>query len=258
MIRDTSERRRKITTMVREHGSVQVAVLAAQFGVSTQTIRKDLHYLSEKGIATRSYGGAISSHVINVTVEPGVEKKRESYRDEKDRIGKLAASLVQPGDSIILDSGTTTAHIARYLQDSDEITVVTNDFGVVSELVKKPNINIIMLGGGLRRKNLAFYGMQTEDSIGALRATKLFLGEDGFDLQHGVTTHFEPEAKLNRKMFDVALQTIAVTDSSKFNKMCLHRIINVDDVDVLITDKGVPHAIVSDCEERGVSVKIAE
>lgn len=258
MIRDTSERRRKISIMVREHGSVQVAVLAEQFGVSTQTIRKDLDYLSEKGIATRAYGGAISSHVMNVSVEPGVEKRRESHTEEKDKIGKLAASLVRPGDSIILDSGTTTSHIARYLEDSDEITVVTNDFGVISELVRKPNINIIMLGGGLRRKNLAFYGMQTEDSIGALRATKLFLGVDGFDLQHGVTTHYEPEAKLNRKMFDVALQTIAVTDSSKFNKMCLHRIINVADVDILITDNNVPESIISGCEERGVNVKITE
>lgn len=258
MIRDTSERRRKISTMIREHGSVQVAGLSEQFGVSTQTIRKDLHYLSEKGIATRSYGGAISSHVMNVSIEPAVEKKRESHTEQKDRIGRLAASLVEPGDSIILDSGTTTARIARYLPDSDEITVVTNDFGVVSELVKKPNINIIMLGGGLRRKNLAFYGMQTEDAMGALRATKLFLGVDGFDLEHGITTHYEPEAKLNRKMFDVALQTIAVTDSSKFNKMCLHRIINADGVDVLITDQGVPDAIVTGCKERGVVVKIAE
>ena len=101
--RDTSERRREITTMIRARGSVQVAALADLFNVSMQTIRKDLHFLEERGVATRAYGGAISTEVVNAPVEPAIETKRVSHTEAKARVGKLAAGMVRPGDSIMLD-----------------------------------------------------------------------------------------------------------------------------------------------------------
>jgi len=124
--RDTSERRQIITTLVRERGSVQVAPLAERFGVSMQTIRKDLHFLTKRGVAERSYGGAILAGAVNVTAEPAVEAKRSIHTDEKIRIGKLAAAMVRPGESVVLDSGTTTLQIAQHLADDEDITVLTN------------------------------------------------------------------------------------------------------------------------------------
>jgi DeoR family transcriptional regulator of aga operon len=251
-MRDTSERRREITGMLRSRGSVQVTHLSEVFGVSMQTIRKDLAYLEDHGIATRAYGGAISSEVVNAGVEPAIETKRVSHTEEKERIGKLAASMVKPGESIMLDSGTTTLQIARFLPDEEDITVVTNDFDVLSVLNQKRRIKIVMLGGELRRRNMAFYGAQTVAALDDLLLDKLFLGVDGFDVERGITTHHEPEAQLNRKMVETAREVIAVSDASKFGKVCLHRIIEVADLDALITDAAAPEYISQAAERLGV------
>lgn len=260
-MRDTSARRQQIVAMIHDRGSVQVLGLAQQFGVSTQTIRKDLFYLEGRGVATRSYGGAISSQAVGTAAETiaeaGVEMKRALRSNEKERIGRAAAALVKRGDSIILDSGTTTTQIARFLPDYEDIIVVTNDAAVLAELMTKQNIQIVVIGGALRRKNMAFYGAQTEAALDDLLVDKLFLGVDGFDLQRGVTTHFEGEAILNRKMVKAASQVIAVTDSSKFGRVCLHRIIGIDDVDMLISDTGAPADFIAASQQLGCQVEIA-
>ncbi|MDI7775747.1 transcriptional repressor AgaR [Asticcacaulis sp. EMRT-3] len=254
--RDTSERRRQITHMIKSRGSVQVASLSDVFGVSMQTIRKDLHFLEMHGVAARAYGGAIAAEVVNIS-EPPIEAKRVTHTEEKERIGRLAAALVQPGDSIMLDSGTTAMQIARFLPDDDGITVVTNDFDVLGALSQKRNLKIVMLGGELRRKNMAFYGAQTLAALDDLLLDKLFLGVDGFDVERGITTHFEPEAQLNRKMVETARRIIAVTDSSKFGKVCLHRIIDISEIDDLITDSDAPDYIRQPEAHLGFRVHLA-
>lgn len=254
VMRDTSERRREITAMLRTRGSVQVISLSEMFSVSMQTIRKDLHYLEEHGVATRAYGGAIASELVNAHVEPAIEIKRVSHTEAKERIGKLAAGMVKAGDSIMLDSGTTTLQIARFLPDEEDITVVTNDFDVLGVLNQKRKIKIVMLGGELRRRNMAFYGAQTVAALGDLLLDKLFLGVDGFDVERGITTHHEPEAQLNRKMVETAREVIAVTDASKFGRVCLHRIIDVADLDALVTDTAAPHHIDEAADRLGVQL----
>ena len=255
--RDTSQRRHQISELVRQHGSVQVTALARRFNVSAQTVRKDLRYLTERGVMARAYGGAIDSNVVGVTpAEPPYEAKRTVHLDEKRRIGQRAAAMVKPGDTIVIDSGTTGIQLAEALPNI-EVTVVTNDFGVLSSLAPKSNINIVMLGGELRRKSMSFYGGLTVEALNALHVDKLFLGVDGFDLDRGVTTHFEPEAMLNRKMVENAGTVIAITDSSKFGKVCLHRIIAVAELDTLITDKDAPAEIVQAIQQLGVDVQLA-
>lgn len=243
--------------MVRERGSVQVAPLARQFGVSMQTIRKDLHFLSERGITERSYGGAILAGAINAVTEPGLDTKRATHTDEKVRIGEIAAAMVQPGDSIVLDSGTTTLQIARHLPDDETITVLTNDFDILSVLTRKARINAVMLGGALRRRNMAFYGAQTTGALADLHVDKLFLGVDGFDVERGITTHYEPEAMLNRAMVQATRQVIVVTDRSKFGRICLHRIVSIDEVDDLVTDGPLPDDIRAAGERMNFGVHLA-
>ena len=250
-LRDTSGRRQKIIAMLKELGSVQVADLSQQFAVSSQTVRKDLDFLCHRGLAERSYGGAISSDVISVNNEPAVDTKRVIHVEEKQRIGRRAAEMVLPGESIVLDSGTTAMAIATWLPDIEEITVLSNDFGVLSILAKKSHIQVVMLGGQLRRRNMALYGGQTIDALADLHVDKLFLGVDGFDLQRGITTHYEPEAILNRKMVSVAKSVIAVTDSSKFGRTCLHRIIDIADISALVTDTDAPSYIVDAATQLG-------
>lgn len=255
--RDTSRRRQEISTLVRERGSVQVTSLAQRYGVSMQTIRKDLHFLTKKGIAERSYGGAISADAVNVVAEPPLETKRAIHTDEKARIGALAAAMVMPGDSVVLDSGTTTLQIAHHLPDDESITVLTNDLDILSALARKEKINVVMLGGTLRRRNRAFYGAQTEGALSDLHVDKLFLGVDGFDVERGITTHFEPEAMLNRKMAKAARKVIAVTDRSKFGKVCLHRILNVDEIDDLVTDATEADGLQAAADRLGFQLHIA-
>lgn len=249
--RDTSRRRQEISTLVRERGSVQVTDLSERYGVSMQTIRKDLHFLAKKGVAERSYGGAISADAVNVVAEPPLETKRAANPDAKARIGAMAAALVRPGDSVVLDSGTTTLQIAHHLPDDEEITVLTNDLDILCALARKEHINVVMLGGALRRRNRAFYGAQTESALSDLHVDKLFLGVDGFDFERGITTHYEPEAMLNRKMAKAAQQVIAVTDRSKFGKVCLHRILNVEEIDDLVTDATEEDAVQSAADRLG-------
>jgi DeoR family transcriptional regulator of aga operon len=255
--RDTSQRRLQISALVRQHGSVQVTTLAKRFGVSMQTVRKDLRFLTDRGVMARAYGGAIDSSAVGgPAAEAPYEAKRTSHLDEKRRIGQRAAELVKAGDTIVIDSGTTGIQLAESLANV-EVTVVTNDFGVLSALAPKSSINIVMLGGELRRKSMSFYGGLTVEALNALHVDKLFLGVDGFDLERGITTHFEPEAMLNRKMVENAGSVIAITDSSKFGKVCLHRIIAVAELDVLITDTSAAEEIVQATQQLGVEVQRA-
>ena len=253
-IRDTSERRQQISAMVKARGSVQVAPLAERFGVSMQTIRKDLHFLAERGVMERSYGGAIAADAVTVTAEPPVEAKRAINIDEKARIGRVAAAMVQPGESIVLDSGTTTLQIAHHLPDHEDITVLTNDLDISAALARKERVRVVMLGGTLRRRNMAFYGAQAESALDDIHVDKLFLGVDGFDVERGITTHYEPEAMLNRKMVQAARRVIAVTDATKFGRTCLHRIINVGEIDDLVTDAGLPDDIAAAAERLGFAL----
>ena len=256
-MRDTSRRRQEIIQTLSAEGSTQVLGLSERFQVSTQTIRKDLAFLEGRGVLVRCYGGAVAASAIGLTDEHPVDAKRGLHTSEKERIGRLAASMIKPGDAVILDSGTTTAEIARFLPERSDIIVLTNDAGILNQLMKRDDVEIVLLGGRLRRKNMAFYGGQTESALDSLQVDRLFLGVDGIDLQRGITTHFEAEAVLNRKMARVARQIIAVTDSSKFGSTCLHRIMGIEDVDILITDAGAPEESLELARKLGCEVHLA-
>jgi DeoR family transcriptional regulator of aga operon len=252
--RDTSKRRERILSLLREQGSVQVDQLAGTFRVSSQTIRQDLNFLARIGTAARSYGGAVLHDAQNPAPEAALEAKRRLFSNEKSSIGKAAASLIRAGDSVILDSGTTTLQIAANIPNGVDMTVVTNDLAIANELAGRDGLQLLMLGGALRRKNMSLFGTQAERAVQELSVDKLFLGVDGFDMQKGVTTHFEAEAILNRMMCDAAAEIIVVTDSSKFGKVCLHKIIEPARISKLITDEGVGHEVVEELAKQGVEV----
>jgi len=116
--------------------------------------------------------------------------------DSKCKIAQAAADMIFEGDSIILDSGTTTNRIAEQLSDKENITVITNDLNAINSIADYPNVELVVLGGTLRRKTMYFHGTQAEKTLKELHADKLFLGVDGFHMEKGITTHFEAEAKL--------------------------------------------------------------
>jgi DeoR family transcriptional regulator, aga operon transcriptional repressor len=253
-MRDTSQRREKIIKMLREQGSVQVNALSQVFGVSTQTIRQDLGFLERIGMAARAYGGAVLRERQTSAPEAALETKRQRFAAEKSAIGKMAAALVGAGETVVLDSGTTTLQVAAHLPAELELTVLTNDLAIANEIATHEKVNLLVLGGALRRKNMSLYGSQAENAMRDLSVDKLFLGVDGFDLIKGVTTHFEPEAVLNRMMCEAAAEIIVVLDSSKFGKICLHRIVEPANIDKLITDERIPREVLSALTDLGVEV----
>ena len=163
--RDTSNRRERIVALLREQGSVQIPALAERFRVSTQTLRKDLNFLDIKGICTRSSGGAILRRAGLSPTEQAIEVKRTLFAEEKARIGRAAAALIKDDESVLLDSGTTALQVARHIDPAAALVVVTNDVGIMNELVTRENVQLVFLGGTLRRKNLSFYGTQPERAL---------------------------------------------------------------------------------------------
>lgn len=255
--RDTSNRRERIVALLREQGSVQIPTLAERFRVSTQTLRKDLNFLDDKGICTRSSGGAILRRGAPSPTEQAIEVKRALFADEKTRIGRAAAALIKNDESVLLDSGTTTLQVARHIDPSASLAVVTGDVGILNELLVRESVQLVFLGGTLRRKNLSFYGTQTERALQDLHVDKLFLAADGFDIEKGLTTHFEPEALLNRMMCRAASEIIIVADSSKFGRICLHKIVEPQGIAKVVTDTGIPDAAREALTRIGVEVIIA-
>ncbi len=255
-ITGTSERREQIIQRLRQQGSVQVNDLSAWFGVSTVTIRNDLAFLEKQGIAVRAYGGALVCDAGTPAVEPTVEDKSSLNTSLKRSIARVAADLIHPGDRVILDSGTTTYEIARLLRHHQDVIAMTNGMNVANALLEAEGVELLMTGGHLRRQSLSFYGDQADQSLQNYHFDMLFLGVDAIDLERGVSTHNEDEARLNRRMCEVAERIIVVTDSSKFNRSSLHKIIDTQRIHMVITDSGIPAESLNGLRKGGVEVVV--
>ncbi|MBL4829911.1 MAG: DeoR/GlpR transcriptional regulator [Aliivibrio sp.] len=246
----------EIVTVVNQDGKARVEDLAAQFNVSSVTIRSDLSFLEKNGYVVRSHGAAIPN--TGVIAELSVQEKRRQNIGVKTLIGQAAVSLITNGDTIILDSGTTTREIAASVKSLDSLVVMTNGLDVAMELSSAPHIEVLMSGGVLRKNALSFSGSQAEASLKNYRFDKVFLGVDGFDLRAGITTHNEQEASLNRLMCEISEQVIAVADSTKFGKRSCHMIREFGNIDVLVTDAGIPEEYLQGLRDMKVEVIVVD
>jgi DeoR family transcriptional regulator of aga operon len=202
------ERRRSILDLVDRDGRVLVTDLARQFDTSQVTIRKDLEILHAHGLVHRTHGGALPARE-GALEDPTLREKEKLHRKEKLRIASAAARLVQQGQVVILDSGTTTTAIARALRHFHNLTIVTNAVNIAAELAGA-SVEVILTGGTLRKNSFSLVGPIAEETLRRLNADILFLGVDGFDVHYGLSTPNLLEAKVNRVMAEVAKRTIAV------------------------------------------------
>jgi DeoR family transcriptional regulator of aga operon len=255
-MRNPTQRRATILQLLSQHGAVQVSDLVPELGVSAVTIRNDLSELESQGLATRSHGGAVLARIP--PTEQTIRQKDGINQAQKERIGALAASLVAPGDNIIIDSGTTTISLARNLRDAAGVTVMTNGLNIAWELADTPGVELILTGGILRKESLSIQGSQAEACLQAYNFDTLFLGVDGFDLQFGVTTHNEGEASLNHKMAERAKKIVVLTDASKFGRVSLHRIVQLDRVHTVITDASISTEYREGLQRLGIELLIAD
>ncbi|GAB4362837.1 MAG: DeoR/GlpR family DNA-binding transcription regulator [Calditrichia bacterium] len=227
------ERRQKILTIISENKKIRVNEIAGEFGTSEVTIRKDLEVLEKRGFLTRVHGGAI----LNTTSVPDLaltEKERINPQAKK-RIGKKAAEMIQEGNVIILDSGSTTLQIARQIKFRKNITVITNAVNIASELAAS-DVEVILTGGTVREMSFSLVGPFAEATLRNVTADKLFLGVDGIHFKYGLTTPNILEAKVNQLMIEAAAEVILVADSSKFGRRSLGFISPIESVQTIITD----------------------
>jgi DeoR family fructose operon transcriptional repressor len=228
-----SERKRQIVEYVRQNHSATVGILAAKFNVHEATIRRDLTEIEQKGILRRTHGGVVMEGWADG--EPAFNERFNQSADEKMRIGQMAASLVQDGDHIIIDSGTTTLHLARYLVNHSNLTVVTNDINVASELRDAAGVKVILTGGELYPSSYMLNGMLTDNALRSLHVVKAFVGTPALHPQHGL---MHPEAQLvpaKQGMIRAAREIIVVTDHRKLSKLSLHTIAPIEAIHTLIT-----------------------
>src|SRR2546427_1269709 len=247
-------RRRKILELVKQTGQVTFQDVVNRFSVSAVTARSDLDALSANGVVLRSHGGAVR---YEPTQDYPLKLKATLHRSEKARIGEAAARLVQPNETIILDSGTTTAEIAKNLKRSKvKFTVVTSALNIANELADAQEIALIMLGGLLRTVSYSFVGPQAEAMLRDLHADRLFLAVDGFDLASGPFTPDVLEAQLNGLMMKVSKETTVVADSTKLGRRSLFRIGPIEKVHRLITDNPAPAEVTDALRKKGCEVML--
>jgi DeoR family transcriptional regulator of aga operon len=248
------QRRRKILDLLEQEGQITVKDLVERFSISAVTVRSDLDALDAIGAVVRSHGGAVRQ--LEPTSDYPIRLKASLHREEKARIGRAAANLIQPGEVILLDSGTTTTEIARQLKARTvhAVTIITNAMNVVSELVDAPGISVIVIGGILRPVSLSFVGPQAEAMLKDLHADRLFLAVDGFDLESGPTTPDVLEAQLNSLMMKVSKEVNVVADFSKLGRRSVSRIGTIEQIHRLITDTKAPEEYVQKLRARNIEV----
>jgi DeoR family fructose operon transcriptional repressor len=228
----SQERQAAILQYLTENGFAAVAELAQKFQVSKMTIRRDLSDLEGQRALQRTYGGAT---VYDPTFfEVSLQAKATQFVEEKRRIGKAAADLVQDDEVVILDAGSTTTLVAKFLKNK-RLTVVTNGLNIAADLSDCPNIQLYIAGGHLRQGVLAIVGPETSAFFDNIRADKLFLGVDGVDAQGGLTVPDLNEAHTKRAMIRSAKQTIVVADHSKIGRSTLSTIVPLAKASLLIT-----------------------
>lgn len=247
-----AERHKYILDSLHRNGFITVSDIAKELDVTPVTVRKDLKYLEEKKLLYRTHGSAspVNPHASDVNLQ--VKEKKNI--NEKKRIAEAACTLIEENDSIIIGAGSTVQVFAEALNPASRLTVVTASLKTSILLTPLDHIEVIQLAGIVRKNSFSVVGDFATRIFDMLTCSKLFLGVDGIDFEYGVTNSNIEEAILNKKMMEASLQTIILTDSSKFSKRGFGKICDLDQIDVIITDSGIPDGTAKRLEELGVEL----
>ncbi|WP_432564827.1 DeoR/GlpR family DNA-binding transcription regulator [Kineococcus sp. SYSU DK003] len=251
----SSERRRRILVAVQSDGAASVRRLAEELQVSESTIRRDLEYLDRGGELLRTYGGAMTAQPAadgNGVESPfGVERDR--HLDLKSRVAARAVELVEDGDVVVLDIGTTTPLVARGLRGRD-VTVVTSNLGVLDELRDDDRVDVVLLGGVLRRNYQTLVGPFTEATLRQVNADVVFLSCTGVKPTGRVVDNMAVETPVKQAMVEAAERVVVLATEAKFPGQGSYRLCSLSEVDVLVTTTGAPQSTTDLCREAGGKV----
>ncbi|AEF95520.1 transcriptional regulator, DeoR family [Desulfotomaculum nigrificans CO-1-SRB] len=248
------ERKKVILDYIQNHGRASVQELTEIFQVSESTIRRDLKELEEARLLKRTHGGALSLQSVNF--EPTLGEKEITFLEEKRAIAKKALELIREGDTILLDAGTTTFELAKQLKSFSKLVVVTNAVNIFQELITHPGIELIIIGGTLRKETLAMVGPMAEQALSMIRVDKLFLATNGLDVEAGLTTPNLIEAATKRKMINIAKQVILLADHSKVGVITQAKITDVNEIHQIILDDAADEHFIKQLKTLGIKVHL--
>jgi DeoR family fructose operon transcriptional repressor len=248
------ERRQEIATLVEERGRSDVAELATRFGVTPETIRRDLTELERRRFLRRVHGGAISNR--RFPSEPAVAEKAETMAAEKAAIAAVAVEFVPEQGSVLIDAGTSTLALARIFPER-ELSVFTHSVAIALELAGKRDLRLYVIGGRLRTRTLANVDDWALRELASLRVDVAFVGTNGFSVERGLSTPDPAEAAVKRAICSSAAQTIVLADHTKLDQESAVRFAAIDGFDVLVSDRGLPGANRRAFEDAGVEVVLA-
>ncbi len=251
------KRKELIKEMVAKYRIVRVSDLSEQFHTSDVTIRRDLKELEEAGLLKRTHGGAIK--VTNTAFDPSLVDLETTHVAEKMQIAQEAYRHIEDNDALFLDPSTTVSYLVTLLKNGDKknITLVTNSFKVVMELVDHPEIEVIHTGGQLRNKLQSAVGPLATAALQNLKVDKAFIGCNGVDFDSGFTTTNLLEGQIKQMMIASANQTYLLADSNKFHQSFLSVVAPIDGIDYWITDTGIDREAVENAEQAGVQLIVA-
>jgi DeoR family transcriptional regulator, fructose operon transcriptional repressor len=249
------ERQQKIADYVQSKERASVQELAQEFQVSESTVRRDLKILEEAKQLRRTHGGAVV--LVSDNSEPTFVEKEDRYRAQKEAIARSAAALIEEGDTLVLDSGTTTYYLAKQLKAFKKLTVVTNSIMIAQELSPHNGIELILTGGTFRHETLAMVGPLAEKALESVFVDKAFVATNGWDASVGLTTPNLMEASVKRGMIRSGKQVILLADHSKYGKVSFAKIAELSDMDILVTDDMISDNALKELEAFGMQVIVA-
>ena len=252
-LRFQRERQDAIVQLVFQNGRAEVVDLAERFGVTAETIRRDLSELDRQLVVRRVHGGAIPYQSLRH--EPLLSIRHQQYINEKRRIGLAAIDEFPHAGTVLVDSGSSTLMLCEAVPLDFEATLVTNSLLNAQVLADRPNLDVIVLGGTLKKSTSAMVDTVTERAIGELRVDVAFVGFDGVSAGHGLSTPYRAEASVKRAMIHAARRSVALLDHSKFGVEHLVSVAPCSAVDMIITDDALEDAAAAAIADQGTEVR---
>lgn len=246
------ERRNAILAKLSVEGKVIVADLSRDFGVTEETIRRDLEKLDNEGLAKKTYGGAVANQTVNVDLPYSVRKRANVER--KQRIAEKIGEMIHDGDYIMLDSSSTAIFVIKYIKSLKNITLITNSVEIMLELADKEGWNILSTGGSLKEGALSLVGASAEKMIRGFHVNLAVCSSKGIDISMGITDSNEKDSQIKQAIFAAADRRILAIDGTKFDKISFVKVCDVRDVDTVVTDEPPSERWVEYFRDNGVEL----
>ncbi len=246
------ERKNEILATLQKEQRVLVSELSQKYGVTEETIRRDLEKLEKEGFVKKTYGGAVLNNNTNVDLPLRIREK--TNKKEKIVIARVVSSLIEEGESIMLDSSSTSLMVAKDLKQMKKLTVITNSVEVLVELSGSKGITVISTGGTLRDSSLSLVGKTAEKTLANFNVDKAIISCKGIDIEKGITESNEAEAEIKNVMRSCAKQTILAIDNSKFDNVSFTRVDDLKAGDIVATDMLEDEKWIKYFEDRDIQI----